>query len=96
MQRAFDLLEERANVVEIEPRPKSQVAHIPLHGSAGGGGRAGEPATQRVVDDVAKRSARLPRQPLELGSDILIEGQRRAHIMMLVTRLMMSMSVRSG
>jgi hypothetical protein len=85
MQRPFDLLEERADVVQVEPRP--QCAKVTRRDGEGcarfRSGECRQPSTQGVVDNVAERASRAARLRLQPRCHILVKGQRRPHIMML-------------
>ena len=45
-----------------------------------------EPPAQHIVDDFAERTAGPLRFRLELGGHVVVEGQRRAHVLMLYLR----------
>jgi hypothetical protein len=49
----------------------------------GGGASAFQPPAQRLIDDLAEGAAGAVRFRLELGSDVVIQGQRRPHALML-------------
>ena len=88
MERALDLLEHIGDVVQVESWPEApEVASLDLERLARGRGRgAGETAPEGVVDHVAERPARSPDQGLQLAGDVVVEGERRAHILMLELR----------
>jgi hypothetical protein len=82
----FDLLEQRLDIVDREAGPKAAEAagrdskHLPRPGP-----RRQQSAPQRLVDDIPERAPGLPDCTLELRRHIIIERQRRAHIMMMAT-----------
>jgi len=84
MLRALDLLDELGDVVEAHAGTgASEVARVdcealPPHG------RLGQPASQQVVDDVPEGAPRASRQKLYLCSHVVVQGQRRSHILMLI------------
>ena len=88
MVDAFKALQQIADVVESEARPQcAKVTGLDHERLArGGSGPLGKPCPKRVIHDVAKRPAAAPRPRLQLGGHIVIEGQRRTHIMMLTIR----------
>ena len=85
MQRTLDLLDELPDVVERKARP--QIAEIPRRDLEGlplrDPASARQAGAQSLVDDLFERSASPPRFRLELRRNVVIEGQRRPHIMML-------------
>jgi len=85
MERALDLLEQIGDVVQVEPRPQApEVARFDLEGLTWGrGGGAGETAPEGVVDHVAEHPARPPGQGLQRAGNVFVEGDGRAHILML-------------
>lgn len=84
MERSLDLLDEIRDVVEAEAGPQGpEVTNRHPEGRARRGGEPGKTASQRVVDHLAEGQARPPRQRLQPRRHVLIEGERRAHVMML-------------
>ena len=81
MKRAFNKLNELRDI--IKGKPWFEIAEIasrylktlPLGGDA----LAFQPASQRVVDDLAERTAGALRFRLELDRHVIIESQRRPH-----------------
>ena len=88
MQWPFDLFDEIGNVVQIESRPKaSEVTGLDRERLTRRRGRRPGPApSQRIVDHIAEGPPRPARQGLELGGDVIIQGQRGAHTLMLMAR----------
>ena len=88
MSRAFDPLEEIANVVEVQTGPEfAEVSG--LHGEAAAHRRRArrrKTAAKRLIHGLAERTVRLPRFRPQLRRHIVVEGEGRAHIMMLMTR----------
>lgn len=88
MKRALDLLDQSGDIIQTQPWPEiTEVARgYPELPRSGGGAPARQPATQRLVDDLAKRPAGAARFRLELGRDIVVQGERRSHALMLRLR----------
>lgn len=88
MARALDLLQQLGDVVQAQAR--SKLPEVPSHHfeghTAGRGPSGGEPAPERVVDDLAKGPSGAPRFRLELGRDVVVQRQRGTHILMLSQR----------
>jgi hypothetical protein len=86
MQRAFDFLEQRSDIVQAQPWSElAEIASLnPKRLSVRGRGRV-QSAAQGVVDDVLERTPAAPRQCLQLAHHIVIERQGGAHFMMLNT-----------
>ena len=85
MKRALDLLDEPGDIVQGKPWPEiPEIADHYLEGlPLGGGTSAGQPAAQRLIDDLAKRPAGAARLRLEIGGDIVVQGECRSHVLML-------------
>lgn len=85
MCRTLDPFEQFANVVESKPRP--QIAQVPgLYAKRAHPGRrlpAQESTPYRLVDHLAERPARTAGLGPQLGGDILVQGQRCTHFIML-------------
>ena len=88
MHRTLDLVEQIGNVVDDQARPSSpkvpdqdhkRFACLRL-------GRLRETATKCLVDHIAEGAAGAARERLQLRRDVVIEGQSRTHIMMLLTK----------
>ena len=88
VKRAFDTLDELGDIVQRKPRLQiAQIAGSYLEGPPlGGDALARQPSAQRVVDDLAKGSPGTLRFRLELGHDIIVQGKRRPHVLMLGLR----------
>ena len=85
MKRAFYLLDELGDIVEAKPRPQiTKIAGRDLEPPPlRGGAPALQPPPQRLVHDLAKGPASALGLRLKLGRDVVIEGQRRPHALML-------------
>src|ERR1700749_2981693 len=85
VKRALDTLDELGDIVQRKPRLQiAQIAGGYLEGPPlGGNVPARQPLAQRFVDDLAKGSAGAPLFRLELGRDIVVQGERRSHVLML-------------
>jgi hypothetical protein len=85
MERTFDLLEQFSNVVETDSRTEgSQIARLDFErGSRALLGRRHQSASKCVVDDVAERASRLSGARPQLRGHVVIQRERRSHIMML-------------
>jgi hypothetical protein len=85
VKRTFYTLDELRDIVQ--GKPWLEIAEIagrylevlPLSGDA----PARQPAPQRIVDDLAEGPAGAARFRLELGRHIIVEGERRSHVLML-------------
>ena len=97
MKRTLDLLDEPADIVQREPWLEiTEIAGGYSEGlPPGGDAPAGQPATQRLVDDLAEEPAGAARFRLELGRDIVVQSERRSHVLMLGWDIMMSIQVTS-
>ena len=88
MERALEALENLTDVVQAEAR--SQVAQVARRHPERLGRLRNAPArkaaTNGVVHDVSKRPAGHSRLRAEFCRDVLIEGQGRTHIMMLLRK----------
>jgi hypothetical protein len=88
MKRALDLLDQPADIVQGKTRLEiTEIAggyseSLPLGGDA----PACQPAAQHLVDDLAEGPAGAARFRLELGRDIVVQGERRSHVLMLGCR----------
>jgi len=84
VKRPLHLFNELRHIVQRKSRPElTKVAghhleHLPLRAAP----LACQPATQRLVHNVTKRAASAARFRLKLGCHIIIQGQRRSHILM--------------
>ena len=85
MQWSLDEIDELSDVVEVHAGSKaSHVSRLDLEcRSFLDGGRLRQASAKRLVDDVAKGAAGTAGQPLQLGRDIIIQGECRSHILML-------------
>jgi hypothetical protein len=83
--RALDLFEQVADVVEL--KTCSQVAQVPSHDVKRSPWAAAlarsETPPEEVVHRGSERPARTPCLGRQLGGDVIVQRQRRAHIMML-------------
>ena len=88
MLRAFDFLEQAADVIQAETRSEgAEVARVHFKWCLPGRSLlADEPAPQRVVHDVPERAPGPPRQLFQFCCHVVIERQGRSHIMMLLAR----------
>ena len=88
VKRAFDTLDQLGDIVQRKPLLQiAQIAGSYFEGPPlGGDTLARQPSAQRVVDDLAKGSPGTPRFRLELGRDIVVQGERRPHVLMLGLR----------
>jgi hypothetical protein len=88
VRRALDLLYEVRDIVEREAGP--EVTQIPrVHLESPLRRRTPlthQPAPERVVNDVTKRSSRPTRFSLELRGNVFIERKRRAYAVTLLMR----------
>jgi len=88
VERSFDLVQQLADVVQAETGaecaeiPRDHLKWPPPCGRA----RRGQSAAERVVHGVPERPVRLPRLRPQLRGHVLVEGQRRSHIMMLIIK----------
>lgn len=85
MQRSFNLIEKFPDVVEAESGPEPpEIPNLHLERLARRlCRRLDQPAPERVVDDGAEGPSRSLGQGLELGRHVVVEGNRRAHTLML-------------
>lgn len=85
MERALHLFDELGDIVEGEPRLDiAEIAHRCLEGPPpGGNAPALQPSAQRLVDDFAEWPAGTARFRLEVGRHVVIQGERRSHVLML-------------
>ena len=85
MKRALDLLDEPGDIIQAQPWP--EIAEVARSYSEvprpGGRAPANEPPSQRLVDDLAEGPAGAARFRLEPGGDIVVQGERRSHVLML-------------
>ena len=87
MQRAFDFLEQGADVVQAQSRAQpAEVVSPDAKGLPALGRGPIQALPQGVVDHISERASGSARQPLQLGRDIVIERQRGPHILMLGSR----------
>lgn len=87
MKRALDLFDQLRDIVQGKPWPEApQIAGRYLEDLPRGDASIRQPTSQRLVDDVSERPAGAARFRLELGSHIVIQGERRSHALMLLTR----------
>lgn len=88
MPWSFDLFEEFGDVVEADTRTKrTQIPGLHYKRPLDPRQRSEQPSPERLVHYLPERPARAPRLGPELGSHVVVEGQRCAHIMMLSCRL---------
>ena len=85
MERALDLLDEIRDAVQTESGPElAEVAGLHFERFVRGGSwRPGKTAPEGLVDDGPEGPAGSPRQRRQLGRQILVEGDGRAHALML-------------
>ena len=84
MLRPFDLIQELGHVVDRDAGlESSQVSNLHAKGFAPLGRSRGQTAPQGFVDDRSERQAGPPRLRLELRSHVIVESERRTHIVML-------------
>ena len=85
MQGTLDVLEERANVVELEAGlQRAQVTGLHPEGRARlPSRRSGKSAAECLVHDVAEAAAGAFYLGPELGGDVFVKSQRGTHILML-------------
>ena len=85
MQRALNLIEQLSDVVHVQPGPPlPEVPGLDFEGSMRPRvRRTSQPTTKGLVDHFAERSARPAGEGFKLRGDILVEGQRRSHTLML-------------
>jgi hypothetical protein len=88
VKRALYLLDQLRDIVQGKAWPE-----VPeITGSyrkglpRGGDASIRQPAPQRIVDDVSERQSGTARFRLQLGRDVLVQGQRRSHALMLLPR----------
>jgi hypothetical protein len=85
VERSFDLVQQLADVVEAEPG--AEFAKIsrrhPKRPAPSGLARRSQSAAERFVHGFPERPVRLFRLRAQLRGHILVESQRRPHIMML-------------
>ena len=85
MVRTLDLFEQVSDVVQVETgRKRPEISRVddealPRRGRA----RLLQPAPKRVIDDLAKRPSGLPGLGFQLGGDVVVQSEGRAHILML-------------
>jgi hypothetical protein len=88
MQRAFNLIEQIADVVEVQTRP--QISQVPDDDLELSGALRFRPihqtAPDRVVNDITKGPPRTSRFSPQLGRNIVIQCQSGSHVMMLMLR----------
>jgi hypothetical protein len=84
MGRPLNLLDQRADPVEVKARPQAESARADLEGrrrsrlAPGGEGQAKE-----VVDNPLQGPSAPAHFRLKLGGNVVVKGQRRTHIVML-------------
>ena len=84
MEGPFDFLEQFSDVVEVEPRPQSQIASLDLEGRYSFHLPLGvEPQTQHAVHDLLEGLSGLLCFGSKFHCHIIVEGQCCAHILML-------------
>lgn len=85
MERALHMLDELRNIVQGKPYLEiTKIADGYLEGPPlGGDAPVRQSAAERLVDDLAERPAGAARFRLEVGRHIVIQGQRRSHVLML-------------
>ena len=88
MKRAFYMLDELRDIVQGKPRPEiTEVAGRYLEGlPLGGDAPTGQPAAQRLVDDLAEGPTGPARLRFELGGHIIVQSESRSHGLMLSPR----------
>jgi hypothetical protein len=80
----FDLLQQIADVVQSDSgAPAPEAARANLKRRAFAWPVRHQAAAERVIDDVAKRAAGPARRSFQLRGHVIVEGERRAHIMMI-------------
>lgn len=88
MKRALDLIDEPGHIIQTQSWP--EIAEVARDYSEvprpGGGAPARQAAAQRLVDDLTEGPAGAARFRLELGRDIVVQGKRRSHVLMLGLR----------
>jgi hypothetical protein len=82
VQRVLDLLDQPGNIIERKPRPEiaQSAGRYPEGLRPSGGAPARQPAAQRLVDDLAQGATGATRFRLELGRDIVVQGERGARV----------------
>lgn len=86
MAGPLDLLEQIGDAVDVHARPEvSEIAshHLEWDGMPGLSATR-ETAAECVIDDVTERAAGPACLRLQLGGDVIIEGQCGAHFLMLI------------
>jgi len=88
VKRALHMFDELSDIVQGKPRFEiTKIARRYFEGPPlGGGSPAFQPTAQRLVDDLAERQAGTLRLRLELGRDVVIQGQSCSHALMLQSR----------
>lgn len=88
MQRTFDLLDQLERIVERQSgakAPEMMRNHSELRTFAGDTWRRKTPA-KGFVRNLAKGPARSPHFGLQFRGDVLVEGKRRSHALMLARK----------
>ncbi len=87
MKRSFDFFDEFADLVDVEPGPLPQIASDdPKFRSLRFRARRGKPAPQERVDRLLEGSIGGFHLSLDRECDVVVEGYRRSHIMMILLR----------
>jgi hypothetical protein len=88
MKRALELLDEFRDIVQGKPCFEiTEVTDRCLEAvPASGDASARQAAAQRLVDDLSERPASAARFRLEVGRYIIVQGEGRAHSLMLYMR----------
>lgn len=85
MQRPFDLVEQIGDAVGVEARsPPSETTRAHAERRTPEGPNRHQSAAESVVDHVPKGTAGPPAFRLQLCGHIVVEGQGRSHILMLI------------
>lgn len=84
MERPFNLLDEFPHIVVVEPRAQPQGSCLDLEGWSGtGSGSKTKPDAEAVVYNLLEGFSRPSGLLPQFGADIVIEGERGSHTLML-------------
>jgi hypothetical protein len=85
MKRALHLVDKLSDIVQRKPWLEiTEIADRSLEGPRpGGDAPALQTPAQCLVDNFTERPAGAPRFRFEVGCHIVIQGERRAHVLML-------------
>jgi hypothetical protein len=80
----FDPFQQLADVIDVETGPKAaETAGLDAERLTRSRAHSHEPTPEGFIDNVFEWAARPARRGLQLDRHVLIQGQRRSHIMML-------------